>query len=124
MKNKNIFNINPKLSTTTAFLLGIILIDDLNSLEQNALGEWIILVGQTLLTNCGFQAVIENRIRGTNMNINSKEMKSIYNPGFYDINKTKELIKKLYPNFKNDFNSLEKMINDLSKKIDNIKKNS
>jgi hypothetical protein len=119
--NRDLFNINPKYSTTAAFILGLILIDDLNSAEQNALGEWLILIGQTLISNSGFQMIIENRIKGNNININSKELKSIYNPIIFDINKTKDLLKQL-PSFNNDIDSIEKMINILKDKIDNIKK--
>ena len=121
---KDIFNVNPKYSTTTGFILGLILIDGLNVVEQNALGEWLVMIGQTLLTNCALQLVIEQRISGNNININSKKFKSIYNPGVYDINKTKELIKKLYPEFKDDVDNLSKMLDDLQKQINNIKKNS
>ena len=120
-KNRDLFNINPKYSTTAAFILGLILIDDLNSAEQNALGEWLILIGQTLISNSGFQMIIENRIKGNNININSKELRSIYNPIIFDINKTKDLLKQL-PSFNNDIDSIEKMITILKDKIDNIKK--
>lgn len=40
-----------KLLTTLAFILGYILIDNLSSTEQNALGNWLMLVSQTLCTN-------------------------------------------------------------------------
>lgn len=118
----DLFNINPKYSTTAGFILGLILIDNLTAAEQNALGEWLIMIGQTMITNSGFQVLIENRINGNTLNINSKELKSIYNPFKYNINKTKDIVKKLYPNFKQDFNSLSKLVNDLKKQIDEIKK--
>jgi len=119
---KDLFNINPKYSTTSAFILGLVLIDSLTTLEQNAVGEWFILVGQTLVTNSGFQAVIESRIRGNRLNINSKEIKSLYNPFIYDIKKVKKLIKKLYPSFQSDIDSVEKILSDLQSKIKDIKK--
>lgn len=118
----NLFNINPKFSTTAAFVIGLILIDDLTAAEQNAVGEWLILLGQTLITNSGLQMVIENKISNNTININSKELKSIYNPTIYDINKTKDLLNKLYPTYKNEFDSLLKMIKKLEKEINNIKK--
>lgn len=40
-----------KLITLTAFMIGYILIDNLNSNEQNALGNFFMLVGQTLSTS-------------------------------------------------------------------------
>ena len=72
MKKKlnSIFNINPKYSTIIAFILGLILIDDFTAAEQNAIGEWLILIGQTLLTNSGLQVVVENRVNNYNTNIN------------------------------------------------------
>lgn len=124
MKKKlnSIFNINPKYSTIIAFILGLILIDDFTAAEQNAIGEWLILIGQTLLTNSGLQVVVENRVNNYNTNINSKELKSIYNPVMYDIEKTKELLKEIYPNNKNSIDILSKAINKLQKELDSIKK--
>ncbi len=119
---KDLFNINPRFSTSIAFILGLILLDDLTAAEQNAVGEWLILVGQILLTNSGLQVVIENRLKNNNININSKELKSIYNPTIYDINKTKDILNKIYPSYKNEFDSLLKIIKKLEKEINDIKK--
>lgn len=121
-KFDDIFNINPKYSTTSAFIIGLILIDNLTYAEQNALGEWLILVGQTLVANSGFQLVIENRINNYKLNINSKKFKSIYNPGIYNIDKAKDIIKNIYPECKNDIDNLSKIINEIQKQINNIKK--
>lgn len=114
---KDLFNINPKYSTTSAFLIGLILIENMNSVEQNALGEWLILIGQTLITNSGFQIVIENRIKGNNININDKKVKSIYNPFLYDIKEIRNILNKIYPNYNNDINNLSKIINELKDKL-------
>ena len=43
--------LNPKTLTLLAFLVGFALVDNLNSTEQNALGGWFMLVGQTLSTS-------------------------------------------------------------------------
>lgn len=40
-----------KTDTLLAFILGYILIDNLSSTEQNALGNWLMLVAQTLCTS-------------------------------------------------------------------------
>ena len=82
---------------------------------------WIILLGQTILTNASAQNIIESRIQGNRYNINSKEVKSVYNPVYYDIRKVKEIINKFYPN-SNELNSIKKYLDELSKKIDEIKK--
>ena len=117
----DLFNINPTYSTSIAFILGLLLVSDLNTSEQGMLGNWIILLGQTILTNASAQNVIESRIQGNRYNINSKEVKSIYNPVYYDINKLKEIIKKFYPN-NNELNSIKKYLDELNRKIDEIKK--
>lgn len=117
----DLFNINPTYSTSIAFILGLLLVSDLNTPEQNMLGNWIILLGQTILTNASAQNVIEARIQSNRYNINSKEIKSIYNPVYYDINKLREIIKKFYPN-NNELNSIKKYLDELNRKIDEIKK--
>lgn len=121
MNKQDLFNINPKYSTTAAFILGLILTDNLSAPEQNMLGNWILLIGQTVLTNAGSQNLIETRIQSNNININSKEIKSIYNPIIYDINKIKEIINKLYPNNKKDLENLSKYLEAIKNKIDKIK---
>lgn len=40
-----------KMITLTAFLIGYLLIDNLNSNEQSALGNFFMLIGQTLCTS-------------------------------------------------------------------------
>ena len=87
----DLFNINPTYSTSISFLLGLLLVSDLNTAEQNMLGNWIILLGQTILTNASAQNVIESRIQGVRYNINSKEIKCVYNPPVYNIEKIREL---------------------------------
>ena len=44
-------NIEDKALTTLAFVIGLALIDSLSSTEQNAVGNWIMLIAQTLCTN-------------------------------------------------------------------------
>ena len=118
-----IFNINPRYSTSIAFILGLILIDDLTAPEQNMMGNWLILIGQTILTNASSQNLIESRISGGIMNINSREVKCKYNPPIYDINTIKEIVNKIYPSQNNEeFEILYKAINNLKKEIEALKK--
>lgn len=117
-----LFNTNPRYSTSISFILGLLLIDDLTAPEQNMLGNWIILLGQTILTNAASQNIIESRIKGPIININSKEIKSIYNPFIYDISKIKKIINQIYPQNKTDIKTLEKIIKDLQNKINELKK--
>jgi hypothetical protein len=44
------FSIPPKLFTILATLIGILLIDNLDTSQQNSLGNFIVSVGQTMLT--------------------------------------------------------------------------
>lgn len=118
----DLFNTNPRYSTSISFILGLLLVDSLTAPEQNMLGNWIILMGQTILTNAASQNIIESRISGNIFNINSKEVKCIYNPPVYDIKKIKEIIKQVYSNSSNDVDKLNDMIKDLQKKIEELKK--
>lgn len=118
----DLFNTNPKLSTSVAFILGLLLIDNLNTSEQNLIGNWIILVGQTILTNASSQNLIESRIQGNRININSKEIKCVYNPAVYDIEKIKKIIHEIYPVNSLEISTLKKMIDDLKEKVEAIEK--
>ena len=118
----DLFNTNPRYSTSISFILGLLLVDSLTAPEQNMLGNWIILMGQTILTNAASQNIIESRISGNIFNINSKEVKCIYNPPVYDIKKIKEIIKQVYPNSSNDVDKLNDIKKNLQKKIEELKK--
>ena len=54
-----------KLITITAFLIGYVLIDRLNSNEQNALGNWLMLTAQVLCTNAFYKQVQAERYENT-----------------------------------------------------------
>ncbi len=76
MNNKFPPNIEPGLFTLTAVAVGACLIQDYNANEQNAIGNWIIMAGQYVLTNAAQQQLIESRIENANINTNSKEAKA------------------------------------------------
>lgn len=118
----DIFNTNPRYSTTIGFILGLVLVDSLTAPEQNMLGNWIILIGQTILTNAASQNIIESRINGGIININSKEVKCLYNPVIYDIEKIRNIIREIYPSSNSDVDVLKKAIEELNKKLDELKK--
>lgn len=54
-------NIPPKLFSLSAIVVGYILIDDTTANEQNALGNWLMLVAQVLSTNAFYRAVMQER---------------------------------------------------------------
>lgn len=123
MKKDDIFNLNPTVSTLIAYLIGLLLVSDLTAAEQNALGNWIYLIGQTIVTHGASQAIIENRISGDIININSKENKNRYNPFVYDIQTIREILKETSPNHaKNAIYILQKKVDKLIKDLDEIKK--
>lgn len=117
----DIFNTNPRYSTSIGFILGLLLVDNLTAPEQNMLGNWIILIGQTILTNAASQNIIESRISGNIFNINSKEVKCMYNPIVYDIDKIRDIINKVYPDSSDDINKLNDAIKELERKINELK---
>ena len=63
-----IFSLPPKQFTIIAFLLGILLVDDLNATEQNALGGFFELVGQVLITNAAQSQLIQNIVTNNQNN--------------------------------------------------------
>lgn len=118
----DLFNLNPKYTSSIAFILGMVLTSDLDAYEQNVLGNWLILLGQTIITNAAAQNLIEGRIKGGIININSNEVKSCYNPIIYDINKAKEIIDKVYPDNNMDVHILKNIIENLNKRISELEK--
>ena len=118
----DIFNINPNYSTTIAYIIGILLVDDLSVPEQNTLGNWIMLIAQTIVTHASSQNTIEARIKGGRININSKELKSIYNPSYYNLDKAKDIIDKTFPNHTFQIDSIINAINELNDKLNELKK--
>ena len=115
-------NTNSKVSTSISFIIGLLLTADLDTAEQNMLGNFIFLIGQTILTNAASQHLIETKIHGKRMNLNSKEVKSLYNPVIYDINKVKQIVNNLYPNSSKEIELIEKTLKDLQSKINTLKK--
>lgn len=68
-------SLDPKLYTISAFAIGLALIDNFTANEQNAIGNWFITIGQTLENSAAWQLVVEERIQGNTININSREAK-------------------------------------------------
>lgn len=106
-------NIEPKLFSFSAVVVGYLLIDDLTAREQNALGNWLMLVAQVLSTNAFYKQVMQERGRD---NSNTKDSSRGMNRNFNDKENT---------NF-NDQDiliMLEKMIMALQKEVEDLKRN-
>jgi hypothetical protein len=116
-------NIPPKLFSGSAVVVGYLLIDDLTANEQNALGNWLMLVAQVLSTNAFYKQVMAERglyfgsPRSNNMQNNSQSNKSSNssknggNNNNCNINEEEVSIVML-----------EKMIRVLQKEVDDLKK--
>jgi hypothetical protein len=63
-------NISASSYASSAFIIGLLLCDELTPAEQNSLGNWFMLVGQTLSTNASQQQLLNNR-NNTSNNLNS-----------------------------------------------------
>ena len=86
-------NIPPKLFSLSAVAVGYLLIDDTTANEQNALGNWLMLVAQILCTNAFYKQVQQERET-------SREN-----------------------NKKTEIEMLQKMVNAIEKELNNLKSN-
>lgn len=68
-------NIDPHSFSILAVVAGYACVGHYNANEQNSIGNWLILVGQYILTHAAQQQLIESRIDNNNMNTNSKQAK-------------------------------------------------
>lgn len=104
-------DIDPHLFTLYAVAVGYACVGDLNSYEQNSVGNWIIMVGQYILTHAAQQQLVERKIEKHNININSKKAKAGLGP--YDNNKsnqtTREEVEYLLITIKKMQEELEKI---------------
>lgn len=97
-------NVPPKVFTISAEVIGYLLIDDTTANEQNALGNWLMLVAQILCTNAFYAQVQQER---GNPNVGAKSV----NSNIGSQNPNDETIRML-----------TKMVNAMNKEIENIKK--
>lgn len=111
---EDIFDINPKISTAVCVLIAYLLIEDYNTAEQNAIGNWLMLIAQTLITNASSQAVIERRVQNNKLNINSCKVKEAYSPLIYNIDYLKETLKEVSPDM------VSNLLKNAKSKIDDI----
>lgn len=108
-------NVNPQLYSWLACTIGSLCVGDYDANEQNSFGNWLILVGQFILTNAAQQQLIEARLENFNININSKEHKS--GGSYYQGNS------KSNQNQRDEVEFLLDAINKLQKELQNIKNN-
>ena len=117
-------NIPPKLFSLSAVIVGYILIDDSTANEQNALGNWLMLVAQVLSTNAFYRAVMQER------GIEARESTETGKNNSYTFGNSNDFYRQ-NPNYgefsRNDCDEtivmLEKMIRAMQKEINEIKRN-
>ncbi len=71
-------NINPKLFSFSAVIVGYLLIDDMTANEQNALGNWLMLTSQVISTNAYYRQVLEER-ENKNNNMSKEDIINMLN---------------------------------------------
>lgn len=103
-------NIPPKAFSFSAVIVGYLLIDDLTANEQNALGNWLMLVAQVLSTNAFYKQVMAERGLDT-----SDALKKNKNNAVHDNEENSNV---------GEIELLEKMINAIQKEINHLKQNS
>lgn len=113
-------NIPPKIFSLSAVVVGYILIDDMTAKEQNALGNWLMLVAQVLSTNAFYRQVMQER--GIEEE-NSKESERQNHPNNLSQNQNKNNNSRSSTNETEEtLIMLEKMIKALKEEIETIKK--
>lgn len=98
-------DIDPKLFSFSAIAVGYLLIDDTTANEQNALGNWLMLVAQVLCTNAFYKQVQAERATGNTLN-----NQNIGNNDFNNSNNKETII------------MMQKMIDALNKELEELKK--
>lgn len=63
-------NVSSNAFTISAIVVGLLLIDDTTPSEQNALGNWLMLVSQILCTDAYYKQVLEERNINNNVDTN------------------------------------------------------
>lgn len=110
-------NINPNIYALSSYIVGMVIIDDLSVVEQNTIGNWLMLLGQFIITNAGQQALIESRIEKNNININSKKHKSGQGPYTSNSNKSNQTTR-------NEVDFILQEIQKIEKELQRLKKDS
>lgn len=79
-------NIPAKLFSLSAVTIGYLLIDDLTANEQNALGNWLMLIAQVLCTNAFYKQVQTERLSDEDTINMLNKMINTMNKGVDNIN--------------------------------------
>lgn len=107
-------NIPPKLFSLSAIAIGYLLIDDSTANEQNALGNWLMLVAQVLSTNAYYKALMQERgIDSDNLTETGRNNSYSFGENRFKFNGGNE--------FEDTIAMLEKMVKVINKEINDLK---
>ena len=109
-------DVPPEAFTGSAVIIGYLLIDDTTANEQNALGNWLMLIAQILCTNAYFLQVQNER--GNNI---EKFGRSFTNVGTNNNVRRSNTINNNYNDSNYTVEMLEKMRNDIDVEINNLR---
>lgn len=100
----------PQLFSLSAVIVGVLLVDDSTPNEQNALGNWLMLVSQYLCTNAAYGQLLQSNTQ---------------TPGSFNENNSQNGINNSNSTQSDEetMKMLIKMVNALNKEIEEIKKN-
>lgn len=108
-------SIDPHTFSIIAVAVGYACVGDYNANEQNSIGNWLILVGQYILTHAAQQQLIESRIENNNINSNSKKAKKGGSPYTDNVNH------KSNQNQRNEVDFLLDALNKMQQELDKLK---
>lgn len=74
---KIVFNIDAYSFTTTAFLIGILLVQDLSNEEQDSVGNWLQLVGLTMQTYASQYSTLHQNATNENNNSSTDDLDTL-----------------------------------------------
>ena len=118
-------NINWRYTTLLATFIGYLVCGDFTVKEQIAIGNWILQIGQTIMTNSTYQDMLEGRIIGREkINLNSRNFKCGGSP--YINPSTSSDFTKFYEHLKSqiseeEFESLHKAILRINEELERFK---
>ena len=112
-------NTDPHLFSILAVSVGFACVGDYNANEQNSIGNWLILVGQYILTHAAQQQLIETRLENNNLNTNSQKHKNGTGGPFTDNEQGKSNQTQ-----RDEVDFLLNAIEDIKNELENIKRNN
>lgn len=98
-------NMPPKLFSLSAICVGYMLINNSSSNEQNAMGNWLMLVAQVLSTNAFYKAVMQER------GLDEAGKNNSFAFGQNENMDTKELLEKILNAINDELNRIKKDYN-------------